>query len=295
MGIVFTFRKKFDLKNETVLTLDLSTSFDHVWELSSAMAPVGSFPMNPCFTLNVPLIDPPTQGYHYIGLQVTNDSRRLYYVKHEYKQSQHHFEMDRSISFQLLLPNRGSEEYLIQTETISLKTSRYDCIQDNSMQRKACIDEFINEELRCRLPWIHTHDQVGLQKCQSEDDLKSYRNLSYRMTSPFLKQKLVSKGCFRPNCKQTTWTKNQLTNYWDTKDGSSFVAFIIPSTSKVIQRKEIRLADFATFIADCGSYLGLFLGASVLSLTDIVITYIKRIFKAICERIGILQSTTGLE
>ena len=178
--------------------------------------------------------------------------------------------------------------YSITLYLITAPPSRDDCIQDNSMQRKACIDEFINEELRCRLPWIQTHDQVGLQKCQSEDDLKSYRNLSYRMTSPFLKQKLVSKGCFRPNCKQTTWTKNQLTNYWDTKDGSSFVAFIIPSTSKVIQRKEIRLADFATFIADCGSYLGLFLGASVLSLTDIVIAYIKRIFKAICEIIHLL-------
>ena len=94
----------------------------------------------------------------------------------------------------------------------------------------------------------------------------------------------MNKGCFRPNCKQTTWTKNQFTNYWD-NEGSAFVAFIIPSSAKVIQRKEIRLADFSTFIADCGSYLGLFLGASVLSLIDIVIAYIKRTFKAIYESI----------
>ena len=136
----------------------------------------------------------------------------------------------------------------------------------------------------CKLPWILNQD-IGLQECQNEDDLKFYRNLSFIITSPFLKQKLVSKGCFRPNCKQTTWTKNQFTNYWDTQDGSTFVAFIIPSTAKVIQRKEIRLADLATFIADCGSYLGLFLGASVLSLIDILIVYIKRIFKAIYESI----------
>ena len=147
------------------------------------------------------------------------------------------------------------------------------------------MSKFVTKELQCNLPWILTQDQIGLQECQTEEDLKSYRNLSFRITSPILKQKLVNKGCFRPNCKQTTWTKNQFTNYWDTQDGSTFVAFIIPSTAKVIQRKEIRLADLATSIADCGSYLGLFLGASALSLIDILIVYIKRIFKAIYESI----------
>ena len=252
--------------------------------MSSAMSPYGSLPITPCFTLNIPLLDAPTQGYQYVGFEVKNDSRRLYYVKHEYKQSQHNFEIDRSTSFQILYPKRGTEEYLIQTETTSLKTSQYDCIEDNSMLRKDCIDEFITNELQCNLPWILTQDQIGLRECQTEEDLKSYRNLSFEITSPILKQKLVNKGCFRPNCKQTTWTKNQFTNYWD-NEGSAFVAFIIPSSAKVIQRKEIRLADFSTFIADCGSYLGLFLGASVLSLIDIVIAYIKRTIKAICESI----------
>ena len=83
----------------------------------------------------------------------------------------------------------------------------------------------------------------------------------------------MNKGCFRPNCKQTTWTKNQFTHYWDNED-SAFVAFIIPSSAKVIQRKEIRLADFSTFIADCGSYLGLFLGASVENIYNISLLYL---------------------
>ena len=50
----------------------------------------------------------------------------------------------------------------------------------------------------------------------------------------------------------------------------------IPATAKVIQRKEIRLADYGTFIADMGSYLGLYLGASILSLTDMVHVCFKR-------------------
>ena len=143
------------------------------------------------YKLNIPLLDAPTQGYQYVGFEIKNDSRRLYYVKHEHKQSEHNFEIDRSTSFQILYPKRGTEEYLIQTETTSLKTSQYDCIEDNSMLRKDCIDEFVTEELQCNLPWILTQDQIGLQECQTEEDLKSYRNLSFRITSPILKQKLV--------------------------------------------------------------------------------------------------------
>ena len=55
---------------------------------------------------------------------------------------------------------------------------------------------------------------------------------------------------------------------------STQIRIYIPSTAKVIQRKEIRLANMATFIADVGSYLGLFLGGSILSLIDIALTFV---------------------
>ena len=45
-------------------------------------------------------------------------------------------------------------------------------------------------------------------------------------------------------------------------------------------KEEIKLADFSTFMADCGSYLGLFLGASILSLSEIGVTLAKRLKKA---------------
>ena len=48
------------------------------------------------------------------------------------------------------------------------------------------------------------------------------------------------------------------------------------SDAYTIQRKEILIADFSTFVVDCGSYLGLFLGASILSLTDTVLAYILK-------------------
>ena len=192
----------------------------------------------------------------------------------------HNFDIDRSASFQIIKPGIGHHEYLTQTTTISLKTSRYDCMEDNTMQKKDCIDEFIAEKIHCRLPWMKNKDENS-RICQSKKDLKAFRTVSYFITSPKMK---IVKECFKPNCKQTTWVKNQYQYVSDKKDdgiNDAWLLLFIPSTAKVIQRKEIKLADFGTFMADCGSYLGLFLGASVLSLTDWLVIYTKQVFRTL--------------
>ena len=57
----------------------------------------------------------------------------LYVLKHEYKQSTHTYDMDISTSYQALQKGHMMEEYLTQTETVSLKKTRYDCFEDNTM------------------------------------------------------------------------------------------------------------------------------------------------------------------
>ena len=122
-------------------------------------------------------------------------------------------------------------------------------------------------------------DKIG-RSCQTENDLKVYRNLTFEITSTSLREKLDKKGCFTPNCRQTTWVKNQYySTHPNTEDGSIRLWLVMYSTAKVIQRKELLLATFSTFVADCGSYLGLFLGASVLSMTDTAFLSIKRALK----------------
>ena len=59
-------------------------------------------------------------------------------------------------------------------------------------------------------------------------------------------------------------------------ENQTLILFAVPDTSKTLVRREIMLADFATFMADCGSYLGLFLGASILSLSEIGVTAFKQ-------------------
>ena len=269
-----------DLKNASILAQKFALDLDYVWEISAAISSYGDNPITPCITLNVPFLGAPTQGIHFVSLTVKNESRHLYYVKHEHKQSQHNYEIDRSLSFQLVPAHKRHIDYLIETDTTRLNTPRHECLKNNSMKMKDCIDEFIAEELQCNLPWAKTDK---MRTCQSEEDLLAFRNLSFHITSPYITAKITEKGCFTPNCKQTVWVKNQYAKSYIEDYDSSQIRIFIPSTSKVIQRREIRLANVATFMADFGSYLGLFLGGSILSLTEIAFTYVKSISQKYCE------------
>ena len=187
-----------------------------------------------------------------------------------------------STGFQTLeLPNQMRAEFLVQTETLSLKKKRYDCFEDNSMNFKDCMDDFIGEQLNCSLPWA-INTKVAYAVCKSKDDLDAFRNLSLNMDTEEIKAKIEMKGCFKPNCKKTTWVKNQ----YSAKTGiegsnSEYLRYYIniPSTMKILQKREVKIADFGTFVADFGGYLGLFLGASVLSLTDTIIANLYKVSK----------------
>ena len=186
------------------------------------------------------------------------------------------------VGFQTVDKHEGHQEYLIETETLGLKTKRFDCYEDNSMQMKICIDDFIAEQLNCSLPWTRaTNLEVALNYCRTAEELSAFKNLSESITSDEFREKLTRKGCFIPNCKRTTWVKDQYAFTWHNRYGGSSVEIYIPSAATVIQRKEIRLRTFTTWIEDIGSYLGLYMGASILSLTDIVHVCFKRICKKI--------------
>ena len=210
-----------------------------------------------------------------------------YFVKHEKHQATYLYQMDLTRSFQEYKYSHGYSEYLEQTETISLKKSNHDCFEDNSMNFRNCINNFISDQIGCKLPWAKEKlSKEDLDEtCETEEDLKAFRNLSIHMTTKEVHEKVAKKGCFKPNCKRTIWVKNQhdLEYPWFEQ---TLIFINIPSTAKVIQRTEILLANFSTFVADCGSYLGLFLGASVLSLSDMLISCFKRVLLDSLKRIG---------
>ena len=114
--------------------------------------------------------------------------------------------MDISTSYQALQKSRMMEEYLTQTQTIYLKKNRHDCLEDNSMYFKDCMDEFIGQQLKCDLPWAS--NRIEDEECTTEEALKLFRNLSMNMESEDVRAKIQKKGCFLENCKETTWIKN---------------------------------------------------------------------------------------
>ena len=166
----------------------------------------------------------------------------------------------------------GYSQLLTKTQTTFVKRSKYDCYEDNSMYLTNCINEFYAKQLKCNLPWA-TNMDPDLNHCESEDELEKFRMLSVEITLPNLTEKIKDMRCIKPNCLQTTWTKKRNEEQWATETNETELWVTTIAMAKDIQRQEIRLADFSTFLADCGGYLGLFLGASLLSITDAIIAY----------------------
>ena len=211
-------------------------------------------------------------------------------MKHEYKQSRYSFLMEPISSSEVLPIKGGVVEYLIQTETTHLKKARFDCFEDNSMYFEDCIEDFIAEELNCVLPW--TKRRTKLRICQTSEDLVAFRNLSHKMTSNEIRQKIEKKKCFKPNCKKTTWVQRSNTEKWNWEKNETFFLIIIPSSTKVIQRKEVLLADSSTFLNDFSTYLGFLLGASILSLTSVIVDQIGRMSKVLLTKLNVLLGNT---
>ena len=193
----------------------------------------------------------------------------FYFEKHEYGQSMQNYDFDRS-QVEILHDYHAYNEYLIETETHWLKKSHFECYEDNSMMVTDCIDDFIADQLGCSLPWAK--NEPKLETCSGTQKLIQFRNVSTQITSKEMQLKLKAKGCLTPNCKKRSWTKSTNIESWNTINVGAEMNIYIPFTAKVTRHQEILLADFSTFLADCGSYMGLFLGASILSLTDILLS-----------------------
>ena len=205
----------------------------------------------------------------------------FYLERHEAGNSRSNYDFDLTSGFDLLPNWRSSLEVLAETETIHLKKSTYDCYDDNSMKMTHCINDFYAQQLGCQLPWATESNLKGWEECQSPEALVQFRNLSYYITTDDIKAKVEEFGCLKPNCRTFKWVKTPYDELWTRNvDGIGTYGHglyvVIPFTSKLLRRQEVMLADFGTFAADCGSYLGLFLGMSVLTITDIFLTFLKK-------------------
>ena len=267
------------IKNES---LDL----EEIWTYSATIQPDTGNALIICTTLNLHFLNtPPTSGSIQLMLDIKHDTAKIlpgviapgfYVEEHEYKQSRHNYDFDRLKNFQIMHIGKGRTELSLTVKSKLLNKPNFECFEDNSMKMTDCINDFIESKLDCSLPWNKPKSQI----CSGAKKLQEFKNLSlYISSSADLINEITDRKCFQPNCETTAWGTVYHENYDIGSEKANFsrIQIGISQTSYTIKKREILLADFSTFITDCGAYLGLYLGASVLSLTDVVINSLKRL------------------
>ena len=99
-----------------------------------------------------------------------NGQLGYFFIKHEKLQLSNNYDLDLS-HIELLGFKQGYTQFLEETQTTSVKRSKYDCYEDNAMYITNCIDEFYGKQLKCNLPWATKMDP-DLKQCESKDALE---------------------------------------------------------------------------------------------------------------------------
>ena len=270
-------REWIDLKNSSLLDKRFNLSFNDLWSFMATVSPWHGSKIIICSSLNSGLLKLPAQVEKYyfsVFIDVCLDQIfGVRFERHEPQQSLYNFQFDMNKGYQYFERGKTQFSLVIPVETEALKQRKYDCHEDNSMKITDCVDEYIAEQLNCSLPWTRPYKDFRI--CSGSEELANFRTIHSKISSKQSMENLEKKGCFKPNCLQTNWKDSYISQEKQAPNCTN-IQIGQQSDSYTIRRKEILLADFSTFVVDCGSYFGLFLGASILSLTDTALAYILK-------------------
>ena len=274
--------RKVNLRNETATNLYLNLSQDDLWNYGVTVRENPPYPFDSCATLDLGFIDQPNQQGDIKVSLIVFANTPIMVEQHEPGQSSYHYRFDWLEGMESKEKKYGYQEYFISTVTTSLKKHDYDCDEKNQMKKTECIDEFLTKQLNCSLPWMK--NKVNSLNCTGNLTILRELYYNFRHNQSNLSPQVIKdlRKCLIPNCISTKWRKTHAAkwllldqNGQEKKPERVSIHWILPSNAYTIKRREIFLANASTFFADIGSYLGLFLGASILSLTDILLTFFK--------------------
>ncbi len=139
---------------------------------------------------------------------------------------------------------------------------------------------FVMSRLDCHLPWIPTESGNQKRACSRPEDLDNYIDVN-GIRQGKLKQALKDFGCLRDNCIRNTFRVMGRDSYSGTfsNETGSLILDITPDDCIQITR-QILIYGFSNFVADFGGYLGLLLGASLLSVYDTGLDLLKLLLKS---------------
>ena len=138
----------------------------------------------------------------------------------------------------------------------------------------SCLFEYIQDTIQCKINWnLTTNDPL---QCPMDFDLKEYLDLLLFLQHSSIKNITEVTGCL-PKCKYTYYKYKEQENEiidWKTDWISSF--YLMPTSSDITKAAEQYEYGVSDLFSDFGSYLGLFLGWSLLSISNDIPRWFKR-------------------
>ena len=160
-------------------------------------------------------------------------------------------------------PNKSLEVSFSVLSRSRLADEDYSCAEEENYSFTRCLQDFIAKTVGCSLNWF----QMSMHpKCSTKEELiETKKIMDWIKSSPGKNVSYIS-GCFQ-KCKSLEYDISEVSEekiVWE-RDWISEV-FINTNSAKEIQVIEFISYDLWNMIGDCGGYLGLFLGWSLLSI-----------------------------
>ena len=139
------------------------------------------------------------------------------------------------------------------------------CTEDLQFSFTKCLLDYVQTKNNCKIDWRNVTTDPTF--CPLDFNLNAYHNTLMNLQTASVANVTKTTGCL-PKCKYTKYEFEMLTSEnvnWKTDWISSF--YIGPKSQSYISVKEYYQFGNEDLLADFGSYLGLFLGWSVLSIS----------------------------
>ena len=135
-------------------------------------------------------------------------------------------------------------------------------------------------KLNCSFPWIKD-TKFPFETCGPKQKVNDLVNLinEVNVGTPDLMKELEDFGCNEQNCVKTTWRiaswqKIHLQN----RTGITYFKLTFPSAKKVSVTEESLAYTKLDLLADIGGYAGIFIGASMITIYDMIMSLLMKIW-----------------
>ena len=134
-----------------------------------------------------------------------------------------------------------------------------------------CLERYFNQEMGCHLPW---HKEGSPLPCANASDSQRYQNLTLRLKSMNKMDLTRELDCHMP----CTLYEYEPVEFMEVEQPCNSewcqyvpVLLVAVDDANLYLSREVVLYDENNFIADVGGYLGLLLGASVMTLYEWIV------------------------